>query len=121
MRLAGILPLELTYKLAMRMFEQKGDAEGLLEAYDELQHNGYAVDQVSRNILLDMHMKRGDLMNADRVFSEMLQTPTGADLYAYNRVLEMYIMVRLNLQPCLPPRFSGALFRYLTSIVANIF
>jgi pentatricopeptide repeat protein len=93
MRLAGILPLEGSYKLAMRMFEQKGDVEGVLEAFDELQHNGYSVDQVSRNILLDMHMKRGDVMNAERVFKEMLQAQS-ADLYSYNRVLDMYIMVR---------------------------
>eukprot|EP01122_Echinamoeba_exundans_P000426 TRINITY_DN1037_c0_g1_i1.p1 TRINITY_DN1037_c0_g1~~TRINITY_DN1037_c0_g1_i1.p1 ORF type:complete len:198 (+),score=36.53 TRINITY_DN1037_c0_g1_i1:250-843(+) len=93
MRLAGILPLEVTYKLAMRMFEQKGDVEGVLEAFDELQQNGYTVDQVSRNILLDMHMKRGDVMNAERVFKDMLQAQS-VDLYSYNRVLDMYIMTR---------------------------
>lgn len=92
MRLAGILPLETTYKGAMRMFEQKGDMDGLLEAYDELQSNGYALDQVTRNILLDMHMKRGDILNSERVFKEMQQAQT-ADLYAFHRVLDMYIMV----------------------------
>jgi pentatricopeptide repeat protein len=94
MRKAGILPTEATYKTMLNVYDQLGDAADLIATFEEMAIRGYKHDQVTRNVVLDMHIKRADIPSAEATFLDMRATPEGPDQYAFQRMLAMYVLGR---------------------------